>query len=185
LPPIHPRPLRAACFAVAALAALLASSVDHAAARSGGGISSFSGPAVVPGAAATLIGGRAIPPAEAPPAVVAAIRAANRIRAQPYVWGGGHGRWASRGYDCSGAVSFALHGGVLLETPLDSGSMMAWGEPGPGAWITIYANRRHAFAEIAGLRWDTSGDPRGVTGPRWHLAEADSEGFVVRHPVGY
>jgi hypothetical protein len=158
---------------------------QSASARSGGGISSFDNPPVVPGAAADLVRGQAIPPAEAPPAVAAAIRAANRIRARPYVWGGGHGRWGSRGYDCSGAVSFALHGGDLLDTPLDSGSMMWWGEPGPGVWITIYANRRHAYAEIAGLRWDTSGDPRGVTGPRWHRGEADSEGFIVRHPVGY
>jgi hypothetical protein len=171
--------------ALAALATILAVSPAPAAAHSGGGLASFDQPVLVPGATSTLVRGRAIAPAEAPPAVVKAIRAANHIRARPYIWGGGHGRWASRGYDCSGAVSFALHGGGLLETPLDSGSMMTWGEEGPGAWITVYANRRHAFAVIAGLRWDTSGDRRGVTGPRWHRDEADIEGYVARHPVGY
>jgi hypothetical protein len=156
-----------------------------AAARSGGGLAPFEEPPFVPGATSTLVRGRALPPAEAPLAVTAAIRAANQIRARPYIWGGGHGRWWSPGYDCSGAVSFALHGAGLLQTPLDSTSMMTWGEAGPGAWITVYANRRHAFAEIAGLRWDTSGNRRGVSGPRWHLDHADARGFVVRHPIGY
>ena len=164
---------------------LLSASAARASAPSHGGLASFEDPPLVPGATSTLVRGRAIPPAEAPPAVAAAIRAANRIRARSYIWGGGHGRWSSPGYDCSGAVSFALHGGGLLETPLDSSSMMVWGAPGPGTWITIYANPRHAFAEIAGLRWDTAGDRPGITGPRWHRSEADTEGFVVRHPIGY
>ncbi|HEX4016045.1 MAG TPA: hypothetical protein VHX15_04850 [Frankiaceae bacterium] len=164
---------------------LLIAFPTSAAARSGGGLASFEDPPVVPGATSTLVRGRALPPAEAPPAVTAAIRAGNRIRARTYIWGGGHGSWASRGYDCSGAVSFALHGAGLLQTPLDSTSMMSWGAAGPGDWITIYANHRHAFAEIAGLRWDTSGDRRGVSGPRWHVDPADARGFVVRHPIGY
>jgi hypothetical protein len=140
---------------------------------------------VVPGAAATLVGDRAVAPASAPPAVKRAIAAANRIRATPYIWGGGHGRWWDRGYDCSGAVSYALHGGTLLEAPLVSGSFMSWGEPGPGSWITIYANRAHVYAVIAGLRWDTGGDEPGVTGPRWHAEAASARGFIVRHPAGY
>jgi hypothetical protein len=112
------------------------------------------------------------------------IAAANRICTRPYVWGGGHGRWWDRGYDCSGAVSCALHGGELLDSPLPSGPMTRWGSPGPGRWITIYANAGHAYAVIAGLRWDTSGNTSG-TGPRWHAGMADSRGFVARHPTGY
>jgi hypothetical protein len=140
---------------------------------------------LVPGAAAILVGERAVAPASAPPAVKQVIAFANRIRATPYIWGGGHGRWWDRGYDCSGAVSYALHGGALLEAPLVSGSYMTWGEPGPGSWITIYANRQHVYAVVAGLRWDTGGDAPGVTGPRWHPEAASGRGFVVRHPTGY
>jgi cell wall-associated NlpC family hydrolase len=135
---------------------------------------------------ARLIAGRAIPPANAPTAVKAVIAAANKIRTRPYLWGGGHGRWFDRGYDCSGAVSFALHGGRLMSMPLTSGSMMAWGAPGRGRWITIYANASHVYAVIAGLRWDTAGD-EDESGPRWHesLAAAAGGRFVARHPVGY
>jgi hypothetical protein len=131
-----------------------------------------------------LVGGRAVAPLSAPPVVKQVIAAANRIRTTPYIWGGGHRSWNSRGYDCSGAVSYALHGGALLSSPLVSGSFMGWGAPGPGRWITIYANGSHVYAVIAGLRWDTSGNARG-TGPRWHKAPAYPKGFVVRHPVGY
>ena len=133
---------------------------------------------------AALVDGRAIPPLDAPPAVKRAIRAANHIRATPYVWGGGHRGWYSRGYDCSGSVSYALHGGGLLDTPLVSGSFASWGAAGPGRWITIYANSGHVYAVIAGLRWDTSGDAHG-TGPRWHAEPPYPRGFVVRHPIGY
>jgi cell wall-associated NlpC family hydrolase len=140
---------------------------------------------VVPGAAAALVGDRAVAPASAPTAVKRAIAFANRIRATPYIWGGGHARWWDRGYDCSGAVGYALHGAALLEAPLVSGSFMTWGEPGPGSWITIYANRQHVYAVIAGLRWDTGGDAPGVTGPRWHADVASARGFVIRHPAGY
>jgi hypothetical protein len=139
----------------------------------------------VPGATAVLNpNGLASAPAEAPPAVKAAIEAANSISTTPYVWGGGHGSWYSYGYDCSGAVSFALYGAGLLDTPLTSGSLESYGEPGPGKWITIYANATHTYAVIAGLRWDTVGDEHG-TGPRWHDAPPYPEGFVVRHPPGY
>jgi cell wall-associated NlpC family hydrolase len=128
--------------------------------------------------------GLASAPKDAPPAVKAAIAAANSISTTPYVWGGGHGSWYSYGYDCSGAVSFALYGAGLLDTPLTSGSLETYGEPGPGKWITIYANATHTYAVIAGLRWDTVGDASG-TGPRWHLEPPYPEGFVVRHPTGY
>ena len=108
----------------------------------------------------TYVLGVAAPPETAPPAVKAAIAAANPIRTRPYIWGGGHARWWSPGYDCSGAVSFALHGAGLITTPMDSGEMMNWGVPGKGRWITIYANAGHAFAVIDGLRWDTVGDEK-------------------------
>ncbi len=135
---------------------------------------------------ATLVNGRAIAPTNAPPAVRRVIAAANKIRTRPYIWGGGHGQWWDRGYDCSGAVSFALHGARLMSVPLTSGSMETFGSPGPGRWITIYANASHAYAVIAGLRWDTAGDESG-TGPRWHEGTAAAAGgtFVARHPTGY
>ena len=121
-------------------------------------------------------------PAEAPPAVQAAIEAANAIATTPYIWGGGHGSFESSGYDCSGAVSYALHGGGFLESPLDSTGLETWGEAGAGQWITVYANSGHAWMIIAGLAFDTVGGP----GPRWHPSPVDStEGFIARHPPGY
>jgi cell wall-associated NlpC family hydrolase len=137
-----------------------------------------------PGTALLLGTGRAAAPLNAPPAVKRVIAAANKIRTKPYIWGGGHGRWWDRGYDCSGSVSFALHGGGFLSSPLTSGSLESWGAPGKGRWITIYANAGHVFAVIAGLRWDTVGDTSG-TGPRWHPEMVSSRGYVARHPAGY
>jgi len=132
---------------------------------------------------AILLTGVALAPTDAPEAVKGAIDAANTIIGRPYIWGGGHASFYSRGYDCSGSVSFALFGGGLIPRPLSSGELEHWGDPGPGKWITVYANAGHTFAEIAGLRWDTVGDEQG-TGPRWHLAGTDTSGFVVRHPPG-
>jgi hypothetical protein len=129
--------------------------------------------------------GELIPPKSAPPRVVAVIEAANKIRTKPYIWGGGHGRWWDKGYDCSGSVSFALHGGEFITSPLPSGPMEDWGLPGEGRWITVYANAGHAYAVIAGVRLDTSGDSGGETGPRWHLDLRDNIGYVARHPAGY
>jgi peptidoglycan hydrolase CwlO-like protein len=121
-------------------------------------------------------------PAAAPPAVQAAIEAANAIATTPYIWGGGHGSFESSGYDCSGSVSYALHGGGFLESPLDSTGLSTWGEPGAGQWITVYANAGHAWMIIAGLAFDTSGG----AGPRWHPSPVSStEGFIARHPPGY
>jgi hypothetical protein len=137
------------------------------------------------GSTAVLSGDLASAPRSAPPAVKAAIAAANSITTTPYVWGGGHGSFYSYGYDCSGAVSFALYGAGLLDTPLTSGSLESYGEPGPGRWITIYANATHTYMTIAGLRFDTAGNPEGISGPRWHAEPPYPEGFVVRHPVGY
>ncbi|HEX6620183.1 MAG TPA: hypothetical protein VF024_11020, partial [Solirubrobacteraceae bacterium] len=139
-------------------------------------------------AATILPNGYAAAPASAPQEVKNAIAAANEIIGKPYVYGGGHNaRFAGRGYDCSGTVSYALHGGDLLTTPLDSGSFMKWGVKGPGAWITVYTNPGHAFAVIAGLRLDTSaaGDPAGGKGPRWRPVLRSTRGFVARHPDGF
>ncbi len=140
-----------------------------------------------PGAAgptATYVSGIALAPPDAPERVGAAINAANTIVGRPYIWGGGHGSWYASGYDCSGAVSFALAGGGFLSSPLTSGQLASWGVSGPGRWITVYASSSHVYAVIAGLRWDTVGDARG-SGPRWHVAGAVPDGFVARHPPGY
>jgi peptidoglycan hydrolase CwlO-like protein len=138
---------------------------------------------LTPGQSATYISeSQASVPSGAPPAVQAAIEAANSIATTPYIWGGGHGSFESSGYDCSGSVSFALNGGGFLSSPLDSTGLSTWGEPGPGQWITVYANAGHAWAIIAGLAFDTSGG----AGPRWHPEPVSStEGFIARHPPGY
>jgi cell wall-associated NlpC family hydrolase len=135
---------------------------------------------------ARLVGSRAIAPANVPTAVKRVIAAANHIRTLPYIWGGGHGRWQDAGYDCSGAVSYALHGGKLLTSPLTSGSFESFGEAGAGRWITIYANASHAYLVVAGLRFDTAGDVN-ETGPRWHPTVTAAAGgtYVARHPIGY
>jgi peptidoglycan hydrolase-like protein with peptidoglycan-binding domain len=127
-------------------------------------------------------GRTAIAPAGAPRAVVEAIEAANRITRKPYLYGGGHGRFEDRGYDCSGAVSYALRGAGRLDSPLASGGLMSWGERGRGKWITVYANAGHAYVVVAGLRFDTSG--RGEDGPRWRPEPRSSGGYAVRHPRG-
>lgn len=135
-----------------------------------------------PGERAVLVNGQAIPPPNAPEPVKAAIAAANSIAHLPYIWGGGHGTFESPGYDCSGAVSYALHGGGLLSSPLDSTGLTFWGEPGEGGWITVYAHGGHAYMVIAGLRFDTSGT--GGSGPRWHEDMRSPAGFIPRHPAG-
>src|SRR4051794_24322834 len=153
-------------------------------------------PITVAGAAARLLpDGTAAAPAAAPLPVQQAIWAANTIQDKPYIYGGGHRSFKSAGYDCSGTVSYALHAGGLLASPLDSGSFMKWGEKGPGLWVTVYANRGHAYAIIAGLRLDTSSAGMwGVKkvpasalerGPRWRPAARSAKGYVARHPLGF
>lgn len=128
-------------------------------------------------------GRTAIPPAGAPPQVVLAIAAANAITTRPYRYGGGHARgFDDSAYDCSGAISYALHGAGLLDSPLDSTGFMRWGDPGEGQWITIKANAGHAYIVVAGLRFDTSG--KGEKGPRWRPETRSDKGFVTRHPPG-
>ncbi|HEX7060255.1 MAG TPA: hypothetical protein VF176_10440 [Solirubrobacterales bacterium] len=153
----------------------------------GGGLTPATADICTPTAKARLLpNGMVIPPQSAPGRVKAVIRAANRIRSKPYIWGGGHGRWWDRGYDCSGAVSYALHGGGFIDSPLPSGPMASgWGEAGEGRWITVYANGGHAYAVIAGIRWDTSGNTDNRTGPSWHEDLRTNAGFIARHPLGF
>jgi cell wall-associated NlpC family hydrolase len=129
--------------------------------------------------------GMAIAPTGAPPAVVNAIAAGNAIRKRPYVWGGGHASFESRGYDCSGAVSYVLHAAGVLASPLPSGPLMSWGVPGKGRWITVMANPSHTYAVIAGLRFDTSSYGSGGSGPRWRATKRRPRGFAVRHWAGF
>ncbi|HVC08120.1 MAG TPA: hypothetical protein VND98_11115 [Solirubrobacterales bacterium] len=165
--------------------ALVVPSGASAACASTGGLTPATVNECAPTAKARLLrDGELIPPASAPPRVKAVIAAADRIRTKPYIWGGGHLNWTSPGYDCSGSVSYALHGGDFLDSPLPSGPMESWGLRGKGRWITVYANAGHAYAVIAGFRWDTAGDASG-TGPRWHPEMLSNVGFVVRHPAGY
>jgi cell wall-associated NlpC family hydrolase len=126
--------------------------------------------------------GRGVAPQSAPQIVRDVIRAGNVIAKTPYLWGGGHGSWSASGYDCSGSVSFALAGAGLLDSPLTSGLLARWGAPGPGRWITIYANGGHVFMEVAGLRFDT-GAISG-SGTRWQATARSTSGFVARHPEG-
>ncbi len=133
---------------------------------------------------AELVDGRAIAPADAPATVRRVIAAANRINGRPYVWGGGHASFVSRGYDCSGAVGYVLHAAGLLETTMVSGQLAHWGDSGVGNWISVYANVDHVFMVVAGLRFDTRGDRPGVSGPRWKMARAEPRRFAARHPAG-
>jgi hypothetical protein len=148
-------------------------------------------PAFQPAPKGKIVNGIAIPPIGAPPEVVNAINAANQIVRKPYIYGGGHKSFISRGYDCSGSVSFALHGAGLLDTPMDSSDLMDWGDPGPGKWITVYTNPAHAFVVIAGLRFDTGFRDRisrakGAapgSGPRWG-GPRPTRGYHARHFFG-
>jgi cell wall-associated NlpC family hydrolase len=115
------------------------------------------------------------------------IAAANEIDETPYIWGGGHASFIAKGYDCSGAVSYALHGADLLSYTQVSGQLAHYGDPGPGRWITIYANAEHVFMVVAGLRFDTRNNIENISGPRWKMAAPEATvlpKFAVRHPAG-
>jgi len=139
---------------------------------------------IVSGSQAVLRNGVAYAPSRAPQSVKNAIWAANTLRRKPYVWGGGHGTFYDRGYDCSGTVSFALHGAGLLNSPIPSSDFMRYGERGRGQWMTIYSRNGHTFAVIAGLRLDTTDLGRGGdVGPRWYAYGRDTRSFIARHPA--
>ncbi len=134
------------------------------------------------GGIAVNTGGMGQPPAGAPAAIAQVIAAGNAIATLPYIWGGGHGSFQASGYDCSGSVSYALAAAGLLSSPLDSTGFESWGDPGPGRWITVYANAGHAFMVVAGWRFDTGALSAG--GTRWSQSMTDTSGFVARHPPG-
>lgn len=131
--------------------------------------------------------GLAQPPTSAPARLRALINGANQVARKPYVYGGGHGGgpegvFTDSAYDCSGSISYALASAGLIDSPMASGPMMSWGRPGPGRWVTIYANEGHAYMVVAGLRFDTSG--RAERDTRWQAAMRPGTGFVARHPPG-
>ena len=181
-----------AALAAACLLAMGLAGTASAAKTSSSGGATFEPPPPPP-EEATLVDGRVIAPASAPRRVKRVIEAANRLVEKPYVYGGGHKPFSSRrldqGYDCSGAVSYALYGGRFLRSPLPSGALMDWGQDGPGEWITVYAHGGHAYLVVAGLRFDTSmrdpDAPGPSSGPRWSRTLRTSDAFVARHPRGY
>ncbi len=126
--------------------------------------------------------GLAIAPANAPDEVKAIIAAGNKIAKKPYIYGGGHGKWNDKGYDCSGSVSYALYGAKLVKASMPSGGYTSFGESGAGKWVTIYANSGHMYMVVAGLRFDTSGLKQD--GSRWHSTSRPTKGYTVRHPKG-
>jgi cell wall-associated NlpC family hydrolase len=135
------------------------------------------------GSTAALTGdGLAIAPLGAPPVVQAVIQAGNQIARLPYRYGGGHATWIDTAYDCSASISFAFAAAGMISAPMVSGELAQWGDPGPGRWITIYANGGHTFMFVAGLRFDTGG--LGATGSRWQATSRGTAGFAVRHPPG-
>lgn len=150
-----------------------------------GPAASTPGRPLVAGTRAKLVGGIAYAPSAAPARVQALIWAVNGIVRKPYVYGGGHQRFRDRGYDCSGLVSFALNAAGLLRTPLDATEFLRYGSAGRGRWITVWAKRSHVFAQVAGLRLDTTAYPsQGVEGPRWRPLMRDVSAFEARHPAG-
>jgi cell wall-associated NlpC family hydrolase len=158
----------------------------------GDGMTSATGPTprpelLVPGTTARFVDGLAAAPEGAPAAVQEMIWAGNELIGLPYIYGGGHGSFVSPGYDCSGTVSFALHGADLLAVPEDSSEFEGRGSRGDGRWVTIFANAGHAYMTVAGLRLDTSPaeDPADLQGPRWRPLRQTNAGFVVRHPTGF
>jgi cell wall-associated NlpC family hydrolase len=126
--------------------------------------------------------GLVVAPASAPQEVVEIVTAGNEIATKPYKYGGGHGRWRDSGYDCSGSVSYALHGAGLLDTQLDSSALATFGERGRGEWVSVMGNAGHAYMVVAGLRFDTSA--RKSDGNRWTTTMHSRRGYAVRHPAG-
>lgn len=139
----------------------------------------------VPGSVAKVVKGIAYAPADAPDEVKQMIWATNKIIGKPYIYGGGHSDFVDKGYDCSGTVSFALHGADLLSAPRDSSDFLTYGAGGRGAWITIYTRSDHAYLTVAGIRLDTSAadDPGGKSGPRWRPLRQSNRNFKARHPA--
>jgi cell wall-associated NlpC family hydrolase len=129
--------------------------------------------------------GLAVAPIGAPAAVQAVIAAGNQIAHLPYRYGGGHMTYEDSAYDCSGSISYVFAAAHLLDRTVVSGELENWGDPGPGKWITVFANAGHTFMYVAGLRFDTVA--LAETGSRWSDRSADEpdlKTFSVRHPPG-
>ncbi len=122
-------------------------------------------------------------PSGVPEPVQKVIAGANEIADFPYVYGGGHASFIDNAYDCSGSVSYALAAGGLLSAPETSGQLESWGAPGPGKYITVYANAGHTYMYVDGILYDTAGRS-GVYASRWQVQPTDNEGYVVRHYPG-
>ena len=176
------RKLRIRARTALGLAALATLAIPAAPAMGGSGGVDVDGSDAPAGAKAKLVRGKAIAPAGAPAEVVEAIEAANKIRKKPYRYGGGHQKFRDKGYDCSGAVSYVLHKAGLLDSPLDSSGLAKWGKRGKGDWITVFGNPGHAYAVIAGLRWDTS--MTAGSGPGWSKKMRSARGYKKRHKRG-
>ena len=183
--PTHPKRRRHALAGIVVLSLLALPTAPAWAGGSGGtGPDTSSSGDCVSKAKAKLANGKAIPPCSAPPRVVKVIRAANKIaKGKGYCYGGGHSSFKSSCYDCSGGVSYALHGGNFVGSPMPSSGYFSWGRKGKGRWITVYTKSSHMYAVIAGLRWDTSMTPG--SGPGWSREMRSSSGYKVRHPKGY
>jgi Putative peptidoglycan binding domain len=149
-----------------------------------GGVGFGAGSPSGPTAKAKIVNGYAVAPISAPTAIKEVIAAANRIAFKPYIYGGGHGTWNDSGYDCSGSVSYALHGANLLSQTEDSSELESYGSSGAGRWITIWANAGHVYMYVAGLRFDT-GAQSSTGGSRWSPDGRSNAGYVERHPTGY
>jgi hypothetical protein len=142
-------------------------------------------PTPVPGDVATIQpDGTAVAPASAPAQVQQVIAAGNRIIDKPYKYGGGHGQWEDSGYDCSGSMSYALHGADLLAKALTSSDFESWGDAGKGQWITTYGSGGHSYMVVAGLRFDTGYNDGDSDGPDWSTKMRPGDGYVARHPEG-
>ena len=122
-------------------------------------------------------------PTNVPEVVQKVIAGANEIADFPYVYGGGHASFVDNAYDCSGSVSYALAAGGMLSAPETSGELESWGAPGPGRYITVYANAGHTYMYVDGVLYDTAGRS-GVYASRWQVQPTDNAGYVVRHWPG-
>ena len=144
-----------------------------------------------------LASGLAAAGEEAPAQVKAMVAAGNRLFGAAYLYGGAHGTSLNTlgpAYDCSSAVSYLLHWGRVLGTSaLDSSELESYGDPGPGRYVSIYANAAHTFMYVGGLRFDTVEDPAydsgpssGKPGPKWRVSASVPgwASWTVRHPPG-